>query len=82
MGDAARAPRPPPVTGVGEPEREMKGLTAGDARSSLPSSSGEDVRVEEYEESTISEVPSVFEAGAGASAGCGERGPFPEPGVN
>ena len=41
MGEAARPPMPPPVRGVGEVEREMKGLKAGDGRSLLPSTMGE-----------------------------------------
>lgn len=44
MGDAARPPMPPPVIGVGEAEREMKGLRAGDGRSGcslFPSTKGE-----------------------------------------
>jgi len=79
-----RAPSPPPVTGAGEPERETNGLEAGTARSLLPSSCGEELLVEDRDVLADSSVPSVLigaAADSGVSADCGERGPFPEPGV-
>lgn len=83
MGDAARAPKPPPVAGAGEPEREMNGLSTEEARSLLPSSSGDGVLVpEECDDSADSAEPSVLGIEVRDSGDWGERGLFPEPGVN
>lgn len=93
MGDVARSPTRPPVTGAGEPERDANGLkaaVAGAARSLLLSITGEeDAELEELlEAELLSFVPSVlllgwdtFDFGA-TLPDCGEESPFPEPGVN
>ena len=66
MGEVARSLTRPPVTGAGEPERDVKGLKAGTAgRSLLPSITGdeEDELVELLETELLSCVPSVPFAG-------------------
>lgn len=63
MGDVARSLTSPPVTGAGEPEREMNGLKAGAAGGSLlPSINGdaEDELEELLETEALSCVPSVL----------------------
>ena len=65
MGDVARSPTRPPVTGAGEPERDVNGLkaaVAGAVRSLLPSINGdEDAELEELlEAELLSFVPSVL----------------------
>jgi hypothetical protein len=63
MGDVARSPTRPPVTGAGEPERDANGLkaAAGAVCSLLPSITGEeDAELEELlEAELLSFVPSV-----------------------
>lgn len=60
MGDAARAPRPPPVTGAGEPDRDRKGPNAGCARSFGPSSCGDGEIDDRVDDVLLSSAPSVL----------------------
>lgn len=66
MGEVARSLTRPPVTGAGEPARDVNGLRTGAAgRSLLPSITGdeEDELEELLDTESLSCVPSVLFAG-------------------
>lgn len=82
MGDAVR------LQMTGELDRDANGLNAGELRSLLPSTNGDEVTesVELVEHDASSLVPSEFAAGLGDSGlvivGCAAAAGFPLPGVN